>query len=82
MHNTINNEQAALMANTLHSNHDHPTKTEPKDYPEYDSVRDMQNVTPNSLAAMVKEGNNGNHNLMNTLGDRSSTNNAQNTFVF
>lgn len=36
MLNTINNEPVALMAHTLHSNHDNPTKTEPKDYAEYD----------------------------------------------
>ena len=40
MLNTITNEagNALKMAHSLHSNHDHPVKTEPKDYQEaYDS---------------------------------------------
>ena len=34
--NALNN-QNQLMAHTLHSNNDHPIKTEPKEFPEDDS---------------------------------------------
>ena len=43
------------MSHTLHSHNDVPTKTEPKEFPEYESMRDQMNITPVGLTQPQKQ---------------------------